>query len=174
MNTIGAAIAPAGQLALLYAERLLKGIRNEDFARFARPGGTPVASNHPAFIVGHLGLYPAQVLRLLGRPAGPAAVPEGWEALFKNGVECRDDADGRIYPKMEALTHWFFEGYRAALGALAQADDALLSGPNPVEGRMRELFPTLGALLAFYIAGHTQSHLGQLSAWRRMMGLPAA
>lgn len=174
MNTIGATIAPAGQLALLYAERLLKGIAPGDFARFARPGGAPVASNHPAFIVGHLGLYPAQVLRLLGEPPGPAAVPEGWEALFKNGVECRDDAEGTIYPKMEPLTRWFFGGYRAALAALAQADDAVLRGPNPAEGRMRELLPTVGAVLAFYVAGHTQSHLGQLSAWRRMMGLPAA
>lgn len=174
MNTIGAAIAPAGQLALLYAERLVKGIRAEDAARFARPGGTPVSSNHPAFIFGHLGLYPVQVLRLLGHAPGPAAVPEGWEALFKNGVECRDDAEGRIYPQWEPLTRWFFDGYRAALAALAKADDALLCGPNPVEGRLRELFPTLGALLAFYVAGHTQSHLGQLSAWRRMMGLPAA
>ena len=44
--------------------------------------------------------------------------------------------------------------------------------PNPTAGRARELFPTIGAVVAFYLAGHVLNHLGQLSTWRRCIGLP--
>jgi hypothetical protein len=39
---------------------------------------------------------------------------------------------------------------------------------------MRDLFPTIGAAINFYLIGHVQVHLGQISAWRRGMGLPPA
>jgi hypothetical protein len=114
------------------------------------------------------------VLQCLGQPLCNAQPPAGFEAVFKNGVECRDDPDGSIYPSMDTITKFFFASYPVALAALREAPDSVLIGPNPTEGRMRELFPTLGAMLAFYLDGHAQSHLGQLSAWRRMMGMSAA
>ncbi len=174
MNRVGTAIAAAGQLGLLYAERLLKDVRPNQFARFARPGGVMIASNHPAFILGHLSLYPRRVLELLGQAAGAAVVPAEFDALFKAGVECRDDADGRLYPAMEKLTSLYFSAYRAANDAARGAGDEAYDRPNPAEGRMRELFPTLGPAINFYLVGHVQSHLGQFSAWRRMMGMGAA
>jgi hypothetical protein len=39
---------------------------------------------------------------------------------------------------------------------------------------MRELFPTIGSVQAFYCGGHMMMHLGQMSAWRRMEGLGTA
>lgn len=174
MGHIGQTIAAPGKLALLYAERLLAGVKAEQFGRLARPGGVVVQSNHPAFVLGHLCLYPPRMMQQLGQPPGPAACPAGYEALFKAGVECQDDPDGRRYPPMTELTDRFFTGYKPAISAVEAASDEQLLGPNPAEGRLRELFPTLGQAFAFYLGGHTQSHLGQISAWRRMMGLPAA
>ena len=110
----------------------------------------------------------------LGAPADRVTPPANWEELFKAGVECRDDVDGALYPPLEQLKQVFFESYRSAIAAVAAATDAQLVAANPADGRMRELFPTLGGMINFYLAGHTQSHLGQLSAWRRAMGLPAA
>ena len=49
-----------------------------------------------------------------------------------------------------------------------------VAAPNPAEGRMRELFPTLGSVHCFYAGGHMMSHLGQFSAWRRMEGMKPA
>lgn len=174
MGNIGPILAASGNLGLLYAERLLAGIAPNNFARFARPGGVIVQSNHPAFILGHLSLYPQRILTQLNQPVGPAAVPENYEALFRNGVACEDDPEGKRYPAMNELTTRFFEAYRAALAALSNANDETLIAPNPAEGRMRELFPTLGGALGFYVGGHVHSHLGQLSAWRRAMGMAAA
>src|SRR5262245_36371116 len=174
MQRIGTLIAQSATLTPMYADRLLAGIAPENFARFARPGGTVVKSNHPAFVFGHLSLYPARVMQHCGKPVGVAQPPAGYEALFKNGVECQDDPSGTIYPPMKDMTKFFFDAYNAAIGAVAGADDEALTAPNPAEGRMRELFPTVGAVLIFYLTGHTQSHFGQISAWRRMMGLPPA
>jgi len=174
MATLGSIIAASASLTPIYAERLLAGIQAADFARFARPGGVSVVSNHPAFVLGHLAIYPARVMERLGRPVGDAAAPPGFEELFKAGAECRDDPQGSIYPSMQTITDAFFKGYRVATAAIAEAADAQLAGSNPAEGRLRELFPTLGAMMGFYICGHPQMHLGQMSVWRRMMGMPAA
>lgn len=174
MKSIGPVIRASADLSILYAERLLNGVAAAQFGRLASPGGVVVKSNHPAFIFGHLSLYPARVLSHLRLDPGPHAAPAAYEALFKNGVECRDDPGGTIYPPMNELTARFFAGYRAAADAVGQADDERLLAPNPAEGRMRELFPTIGAAVNFYLGGHVQNHLGQMSAWRRATGLPAA
>ncbi len=75
---------------------------------------------------------------------------------------------------MEKITKAYFEGYQAAVEALRKVEDSVFQQPNPLEGRMAELFPTLGSLQTFYCGGHIMMHLGQMSAWRRMAGLGAA
>jgi hypothetical protein len=174
MGSIGAILAQTGNMTVLSAERLLTGITPQTFARFARPGGVELHSNHPAFILGHLSLYPVRVLTATGVDPSAATPPAKYDDLFKNGVECRDDPAGTIYPPMAELREFFFRSYRAAIAAIAEADDARLAGPNPGEGRLKELFPLLGSALNFYLSAHAHSHLGQLSAWRRAQGLPPA
>ena len=171
MATIGPILAASGKLGLGYAELLLKDIRPDQFARLARPGGVIIQSNHPAFAFGHLSLYPQRVMQLVGQPLGETATPPAWDELFKAGCECRDDADGAIYPPMAEVSNKFFAAYKTAIGAIASADDAIMHKENPAEGRMKELFPTIGAALGFFVGGHVQMHLGQISAWRRAVGL---
>lgn len=171
MQQIGPMIAASGSVGLNYAERLLTGVTADQFARLARPGGQVVQSNHPAFVFGHLSLYPPRIFQLLGanNPHGPLS--GDYERLFKAGIECVDDPDRRIYPPMAELTERFFASHKSAIQVVAAANDADMVKPNPAEGRMRELFPTIGAVLTFFLSGHIQNHLGQMSAWRRAMGL---
>ncbi len=174
MPRIGEILAAAATPGVLSARRLLTGVTPQNYARLARPGGHLVQSNHAAFVLGHLALYPAMVLMRFGQPPGPTACPESWSALFESGAACRDDADGTIYPPLDELTSRFFAGYETASQAVKATDDAALLAPNPTEGRSREMFPTIGAVVAFYLIGHVMNHLGQLSAWRRCLGLPPA
>jgi len=174
MSTIGPMLAASGHLGIMLAERLLVGVTAERFARFAQPGGIVIQSNHPAFVFGHLSLYPARVLAALGLPEGPTAFPEAYPAIFGSSARCQDDPDGTIYPPMTELVGRFMDGQRAALSALERAPDDLLTRPNPAEGRMKVLFPTVGSALSFYISGHVQNHLGQFSVWRRAEGMPPA
>lgn len=171
-RSLGNCIADSLTLSLRYADRLLKDIPAERFARFAVVGGTTVASNHPAFILGHLTLYgPRMVTHLGGRPTPP---PPGFEAACSKEATCVDDPAGTIYPPRDAVVAAFRTACEEAIAALRAAPDDVLQQPNPAEGRMRELFPTLGSVHAFYAGGHMMGHLGQLSAWRRMEGMTPA
>ena len=69
MPTIGPMIAASARLGLVYAERLLKDVTAEQFARYAIIGDTVIESNHPAFIYGHLSLYAGNVIKGVGGDA---------------------------------------------------------------------------------------------------------
>jgi len=171
-RSLGNVIADSLHLSLGYAERLLKNVPSDRAARFAAPGGMVVESNHPTFIYGHLSLYAPKILRLIGHPAPP--IPDGFDLVFSKDAKCVDDADGDLYPPLDHVVAFFLEGHRMTMGALRSTPDTTFDQPNPAEGRMKELFPTIGSAQAFYCGGHMMMHLGQMSAWRRMEGLGAA
>lgn len=173
-RSVGNCIADSLEQSLRYAERLLNGVTPETFARFARPGGVPVESNHAAFVYGHLSLYPARIVAQLGQASAVVPSPATFEPVFSRDAKCVDDPDGAIYPAMAQITETFFSGYRAAARVLRETKDDAFQGTNPAGGRLTELFPTIGSMHAFYVGGHVMMHLGQVSAWRRMWGLPPA
>lgn len=172
-SMIGSIIADSAKLSVGYVERLLKDVAPEQFGRFAVVGGQTIESNHPAFILGHLSLYPSRVVRELGGDASAITPTSKYDALFSPAAKCVDDPDGTLYPSMEELTSTFFAAHRAAIEALLVSDDVLFATENSNE-RMREKFATVGAMHAFYMGGHMMLHVGQFSAWRRAMGLGAA
>lgn len=173
MSKIGPMIAASAQLGLGYGERLLKDITPEQFGRFAQIGDTVIQSNHPAFIFGHLSLYACNVMDQLGVDSAAHQPTEAFKTAFSKDAQCQDDPDASIYPAMDEVTGAFFTSYKAAIDALNGADDDVFREANPNEG-MREKFPTKGAMLGFYVGGHIMMHIGQLSAWRRAMGLGPA
>lgn len=174
MGQVSDTISGAARVSRAYAERLLVGINAQDAHRkpLAQPG-LRIDTNHPTFVYGHLALYPAKALTLLGRDPGDVLPPPGWEELFKAGAPCRDDADSNLYPGFADVTTMFFRATDAAMSAVSKVDDAILAKPNPNE-QFRDRFPTVGVLTNFYLNNHVMMHLGQVSAWRRCMGLPAA
>lgn len=174
MSQLPAILTAVGNLSLRYTEALLKDVASDQAARFAAPAGKVVASNHPSFVIGHLAIYPARLMDFLGQPRGITERPAGWEDLFRTGVDCKDDPTGTIYPKLDELSKFYFAAYRAVLAAVAETPSSVFEKPNPAGGRMTEIMPTVGAAATFLLSGHPMSHLGQFSAWRRMMGLPSA
>jgi hypothetical protein len=173
MGNIGQTIAAASKLSRMYSQGMLKDVTEQNFARLATPGGVVVQSNHPAWVFGHCGLYFSRVMELCELPAGATVNPAGFDDVFKNGTPCLDDPAGTIYPKMNAITEHYFRAFDAAIAAIVHVDDALLmqEHPNPAA---RERLATKGAAAAFLMGGHIMSHMGQVSGWRRMMGLGSA
>jgi hypothetical protein len=168
-TTATRSIEPAARLGLMYADLVLKDVTPEMFRH--KPDGVDCST--PAFNFGHLTLYPDMVMDLLGRD--DLAEPEElkrFEALFSREQVCHDDPDGTIYPPMDEIVVRFKRRYEAALGALADADASVLDEPNPRESN-RKLFATKGDAITFYLTGHLMMHLGQVSTWRRCMGLGA-
>lgn len=173
MNTTIQSILPGAKMVLALSDMLLVGVEPERFARFPTIDGQPVRTNHPAFIYGHLSLYPAQVMQLLGLDAQGASVPESYASIFKAGAECVDDVDGSVYPSMEEIVSAFKRSHSVLIEALPGVEESVLAQQTPDEKR-RERMPTIGSVVSFIVGPHAMMHLGQLSAWRRCMGLPSA
>lgn len=173
--SIASVIVPQGKHTLYFGEQLLKGIDPKTAGRFAvGEAGKRVNSNHPVFVYGHLCGYVSRIHELVGHPDAAKYKNPAWDALFKAGVECRDDVDGTIYPSLDEVVSKWRTGHQTCLSVVANVPDEVLLRENPAEGRYKEMFPTVGSAVAFIISPHAMSHLGQVSAWRRFMGLPSA
>ena len=170
-RSFGNTIADSLQTVIKYSEVLLKDVKPETFGRFATADGKPIESNHPAFVYGHLSLYANTIMKDLGKPVDD--VPAGFQENFSKDCVCKDDADGSL-PDMKTITEYYFKTWNEVMEALRETDDEVFQGPNPVGGGFAERFPTLGSVHNFYVGGHNMIHLGQMSAWRRMMGLGSA
>ena len=144
-----------------YAGRLADGILEEQMDDQAAPGMHP-----PRWILGHLAIVYDYGVKLLG---GAPITPPEWGKAFGPGsapASCPSPA-----PSREHLLAALAQGNKE-LGELArQAAPEKLAGPHgfkPVEAAL----PTLADFLAHLMTTHACSHLGQLSAWRRLRGLP--
>jgi hypothetical protein len=73
---------------------------------------------------------------------------------------------------LDRLVADFDAGHDAVAAALRETDASILQSEMPVE-RLRERFPQVGVILPYLVVRHEALHLGQLSTWRRTMGLPA-
>lgn len=172
-KSIGPLIADSGKISLAYAQRLIAGISPAQFGCFAKSDGGEVISNHPAFIYGHLSLYACRIVEQLGKDASAIKPSDSYVQLFSHTATCVNDAEGSLYPPMEELVERVMTSYQAAIDALLDSEDTLFLVPNANEA-MRSKFATNGSMHAFYIGGHFMYHMGQVSAWRRMMGLGPA
>jgi hypothetical protein len=150
---------------LWYAELLVKDIPADKFAHMPHP-----TMNHPAFNIGHLSLYPNRLFTIIGQPE-KVVEKTGYKELFAAGVPCVEQ-DGR-YPHKDELVSCFMDRYRAASEAIAKLPDDVLRSENPMEGRLKEMLPQLGMAVNFLLNNHIMAHLGQISAWRRALGLPS-
>jgi len=161
---LGSAIAPSLRMTIGYADELVRTIPADRFSHM------PCADmNSPAFCIGHLAIYASRAGEAMGVKIEPA--PSGWMELFKNGAPCVDKA--HHYPPKDVLVAEFGRGWGAVADALPSVPDAVFAAPNPVASLAQRL-PTTGALLTFLCLAHNMVHLGQISAWRRVVGLGSA
>jgi hypothetical protein len=148
---------------LSYARQLVGGVADDQMT--AQPAG--LALNHPAWILGHLGLSCDYALSMLGQPG---IGPKDWLALFGPGTQPQSDRS--IYPTKEELLAVLERGHQAVLEALPGADPTALAKPHGIPiAFLKEACPTKGHVICHLLTTHEATHIGQLSAWRRAMGL---
>lgn len=122
--------------------------------------------NHPAWVLCHLNAYhPVIVCLAQGR-------------LFDDpkdhpfGMKSKPVSDASAYPSRSQLVEVFERGHDQVTAALRSCKPDKLAGPVPLE-RWQSVMPSIGAALAYLMLLHESAHLGQLSAWRRVQGLPS-
>jgi hypothetical protein len=159
-NPLADAIAITWKRNAEYGVRLVGDLKDEQFV--AQPVAGRVM-NHPAWVLNHLNLYAGIAVKLCRGEAfeDPADHPHGQ----KSEPLARLDEDPKVMVATWRTLH--DEG----TAALARATAALTGAPNPL-ARWRAMHPTVGDMLVTLMVKHESAHLGQLSAWRRAMGLP--
>jgi len=149
-------------------------IPQERFPRLPLVDGQPVFMNHPAFVFGHLSLYPARVLKMAGFDPKEAAAPYWYEELFAPGAICQDDPFGEIYPEKDQLVEHFQISLRNASDRIRNISDNRLIETHTLGPELGSTILSLGAAADYLLNNHPLFHLGQVSAWRRCMGLGSA
>ena len=91
--------------------------------------------------------------------------------LFTIGSQPTDDR--AAYPSTAELLAAVESRQALLTDAMRNADPSAFEAPTPDE-KLRAIFPTVGDLVTSAMTSHIAVHLGQLSAWRKAMGLPSA
>lgn len=153
------------------AAALLKDVKDSDFSTMPKSDGKVINTNHPAFIYGHLSLYPKTIMDLLGLDGSSIEHPENFAELFMHGVECKDDHDGSIYPSRDEIVSYFERAHETVIAKIQELDDETLNTPFTGEGWHVDFAKTPASMCIFMLHDHYMFHLGQMSAWRRCFGL---
>lgn len=146
------------------AERLVHDVADEQMTRMPAAG-----VNHPAWVLGHLTVSLTVVSGALG--IDEPLCPADWAEKFALGSKPIEDASA--YPPKSELLNAFDNATAKVIDALAQATPDQLSAPNPSE-EFRKRAATVGDAAVLLLTFHAAFHLGQLSTWRRVLGLPSA
>lgn len=140
--------------------KLVSDVADEDFV------AQPVEGiNHPAWLFGHAGVYHSVIVALLkGEP-----FDNPWDAPC--GKNSSPLTDRSAYPSKDEILKSYADGVAAACDAIATAPAEAWTAPfeHPTWGKQ---FETVGPAVVFLATTHQALHLGQLSGWRRAMGLP--
>lgn len=144
------------------ANLLAEGIDDEHLATPAPGGG-----NTPVWIFGHLAVVASSAVQRLG---GVPTCPEDWGPRFGPGSKPPAPSDPR--PMKAELLAALTRGHERLTLAVQSAPPDALSQPHNIPFLL-EALPTRGDLLAHVMTTHEAFHLGQLSLWRRQMGLPS-
>jgi hypothetical protein len=121
--------------------------------------------NHPAWVIGHV-IYSCQAIG--GEMGIDPWLAADWAERFGTGtvpVEGRKD-----YPSKHDLLGALSDAQQRVNDRLLTLGDSGLTVPLPDEG-YREIFPTLGHAVLHVLTVHTAIHVGQVTVWRRAVGL---
>ena len=122
--------------------------------------------NHPAWVIGHL-THACQMLS--GTLGVPSWLPADWAARYGTGSAPVAEV-GRYEPKDRALA-LLRDAQLRLTQAVERMSDAKFDTPFP-DPSYRDVFPTMRNAMTQVMVGHTAFHVGQLSVWRKAMGLP--
>lgn len=148
-----------------YGSNLVADLTAEQMVAQPAPAGKAPA-NHPAWVLSHLNAYLAVI----------PSVIQGEE--FEDpkhhpfGMLSQPENNPSIYASKEELIDAFVCGHEEVAVLLGNASPEILDQPISLP-RWAPVFKTVGVALHYIMLNHENMHLGQISAWRRIQGLPS-
>ena len=146
-----------------HLESLVKDLTDEQMVQ--QPHGVV---NHPAWTLCHLASSSNFIAKAFGLES---TFPPDWDEALKATKE--PSGDSSAYPSKAALLAELAGQHERVAEAVAKADSAVFAKEYPDE-QMRKYFPTIGDMANYMLAAHEGTHIGQIAAWRRAMGLSSS
>ncbi len=143
-----------------YAKRLTADL--SDAQMLLQPSG----ANHPAWLFSHMNIYhPALIAMLRG---------QSFEDLktHRFGMQGKPLQDASLYGTKQTIIDTFLKGHADVAATMREVGEKAFEHDMPLE-RWRGPFPKVGSILGYLMLVHESTHLGQLSAWRKVQGLPS-
>lgn len=147
-----------------YGERLLSDLSNEQMT-LEPEGQRELPVNHPAWTFCHLNIY----LPVIEGVIKGETFEDTKEHRF--GMQSQPEADASLYPSRDEILKVWSEGHDSVCQLLANSTDAIFEQPIVLE-RWAAIMPNAGIALPYLMLNHENMHLGQVSTWRRVLGLP--
>jgi len=148
-----------------YGANLVADLSEEQMV--AQPASDPNApSNHPAWVLSHLNVY---------HPVMKAIIKgEEFEdpKSHQFGMLSKPESSRDVYGSKQELVDAYVRGHEEVAELLGNADDSVFTNAVKLP-RWSEIMPVAGVALPYLMFNHENGHLGQVSAWRRIQGLPS-
>ena len=148
-----------------YAPKLVADLTQDQMCLQVAPEGQSPA-NHPAWVLSHLNVY----LPIIASIIRDDSFEDPKHHPF--GMLSKPESDPSIYASKDELLETFLVGHDEVAKLLSQADDSVFAQKVKLP-RWSEVMPTAGMALPYLMFNHENGHLGQVSAWRRIQGLPS-
>lgn len=164
MSTAIAGLLFGWQKNAEYGPKLVADLTDEQLVLQPAPANQAPA-NHPAWVFSHLNAYLPVIEAII---AGNEFEDPKQHAF---GMLSKPQADRSLYPAKEELVTAFTTGHERIAKLLQSADDSILEQAIQLP-RWQSVMPTAGIALPYLMLNHENMHLGQLSTWRRVQGMP--
>ncbi|MEQ8317213.1 MAG: DinB family protein [Phycisphaerales bacterium] len=139
---------------------MAKATPDEKFYQVPADGG-----NHAAWNLGHIAVTDDLVRSSLG--GGEAVLTTDWHDMFKGGSTCKPGAEG--HPGREELLDGLARSRAAVVAWFSGLSESELL--EPLSGGIAQLAQDRIMLMGS-LASHEAFHAGQMSAARRVFGMP--
>jgi hypothetical protein len=148
-----------------YGPKLVADLTDQQMTLQPAPSDS-APSNHPAWVFSHLNVYLPVIQALIKGEL----FDDPKQHRF--GMLSKPENDASIYASKEELIAEFVAGHDAVTELLGNASDDVFAQKVQLE-RWASIMPTVGIALTYVMLNHENQHFGQISAWRRIQGLPS-
>ncbi len=150
---------------LEYGQRLVADLDAQQM--MLQPAADPTApANHPAWVLSHLNAY----LPIISAALDGRKFDDPQDHRF--GMQSKPESDATLYQGKDDLVASYVQGHEAIIQQLESVQPTVLEQPILLP-RWQAIMPTVGVCLPYLLCNHENQHLGQISAWRRIQGLPS-
>ena len=148
-----------------YGQKLVADLDQDQMISQPAPKGE-AASNHPAWVLSHLNVY----MPLVSKALAGESFEDPKEHEF--GMQSKPLSDASVYASKDKLIGDYVSFHEKVIGQMEAGDDSIFDTKVQLP-RWQPVMPTVGVLLPYLLCNHENMHLGQLSAWRRIQGMPS-